>query len=247
MADAEQPDEGIEDDRLRLILPVPPGYDPAPLAGIAAGGRVAAVLMAPGAGPGLLRPFGQEHSLAIFMRDDLEAARGLDGVILTDPGMVAEARQRLGADKVIGALCGIDRHEAMTAGEGGCRLDPVRPGRPRCRSEPSRLAAWWSELFVLPCGVTGLIEPSHVPALASAKIAFALPGPACWRAPEPLRLLADLDATVQAVSFVRRPINARDRPCPAVRPTWKSWSVPSCRRPAHSPAISARSSSCNGR
>ena len=199
MADAEQPDEGIDDDRLRLILPVPPGYEPAPLAGIAAGGRVAALLMAPGAGPEMLRPFGQEHSLAIFMRDDLEAAQGLDGVVLTDPGMVAEARQRLGADKVIGALCGIDRHDAMTAGEAGA--DWILFGRANLAPERAlEVAAWWSELFVLPCGVTGLIEPGHVPALASAKIAFALPGPACWRAPEPLRLLADLDAAVQAAA-----------------------------------------------
>ena len=190
-------DDGIEDDRLRLVVPVPPGYDPGPLASLAAGGRTAALLLPPSADPDLMRPFGNEHGLAIFARDDLEAARGLDGVLLTDPAEVEAARARLGPERLIGALCAIDRHLAMTAGEAGA--DWILFGR--ADHEPERaieVAAWWSELFVLPCGVTGLIEPRHVRALHAAKIEFLLPGPAAWRTEEPLRLFADLDAAIAA-------------------------------------------------
>ncbi|WP_051329399.1 thiamine phosphate synthase [Geminicoccus roseus] len=194
-SDQDVLDDGIEDDRLRLIIPLPQGYDPAPLAPVAEGGRVAALLLPPGADPAAARAFGQRFEIAVFARDDLAAARGLDGLLLTDPAGAAEARRALPPDQVLGVLCGIDRHEAMEAGEAGA--DWILFGRTDL--DPGKAieaAAWWTELFVLPCGVTGLIDPNHMQTLVDAKIAFALPGPFCWQAPDPIALLAALDQAV---------------------------------------------------
>ena len=191
-------DEGIEDDRLRLIIPLPDGFDPAPLGPIVAGGRVAAVILPPGGDTSLAVAFGRHHGLAVFARDDVRLARGLDGLLLTQPSEVAAARKALSQGQLIGALCGIDRHEAMEAGEAGA--DWILFGRTDL--EPTKAieaAAWWSELFVLPCGVTGLIEPAHMETLVAAKIAFALPGPFCWQVPDPISLLGGLDHAVEAV------------------------------------------------
>ena len=108
---------------------------------------------------------------------------------------MAAARTALARGQLVGALVGIDRHEAMEAGEAGA--DWLLFGRSDLEPERAiEAAAWWTELFVLPCGVTGLIEPAHMETLAAAKIAFALPGPSCWQAPEPIQLLADLDEAV---------------------------------------------------
>jgi thiamine-phosphate pyrophosphorylase len=197
LPDQTSQDDGIEDDRLRLIVPLPQGFDPAPLALLADGGRIAALLLPPEADPEAALAFGQRHGLAVFVRDDLRLAGRLDGVLLTDPAGVALARRSLGSDKVLGALCGIDRHEAMEAGEAGA--DWILFGR--ADLDPARaieVAAWWTELFVLPCGITGLIEPSHMGTLAGAKIAFALPGPSCWQEPDPIGLFAQLDHAVEA-------------------------------------------------
>ncbi len=197
MSDATDQDEGIEDDRLRLIVPLPPGFDPEPLAPVAAGGRIAALLLPPGSDTGPARAFGQRHGVAVFVRDDLRLAQEVDGLLLTDSAGVAEARRALPADRLLGVLCGIDRHEAMEAGEAGA--DWLLFGR--ADLEPAKaieIAAWWTELFVLPCGVTGLIEPSHMATLADAKIAFALPGPSCWKEPDPIGLFAELDRAVLA-------------------------------------------------
>lgn len=197
MADDSDHEEGIEDDQLRLIIPLPKSYDPAPLAALAAGGRIAALLLAPGDDPGAASTFAQEHGIAVFVRDDVLMARSLDGVLLTDPALAADARRALPADKLVGALCGIDRHEAMEAGEAGA--DWILFGR--ADLDPAKaieVATWWAELFVLPCGVTGLIEPSHTKTLAAAKISFALPGPSCWQSPDPISLLAELDRAAAA-------------------------------------------------
>jgi thiamine-phosphate pyrophosphorylase len=190
-------DEGIEDDRLRLIIPLPKAYDPAPLTPLVDHQRIAALVLPPEDDATLAKSFGRQHGIAVFARDDVRAARGLDGLLLTRPAEVADARRALSGQQVIGVLCGVDRHEAMEAGEAGA--DWILFGR--TDMEPSKAieaAAWWSELFVLPCGVTGLIEPAHMEALAAAKIAFALPGPFCWQVPDPIGLLSDLDLAVQA-------------------------------------------------
>jgi thiamine-phosphate pyrophosphorylase len=189
--------EGIEDDRLRLIIPLPRGFDPAPLASLAEGSRLAGLVLPPEEDATAAQAFGAKHGVAVFVRDDIRGARNLDGLLLTRPAEVADARRALAAGQVIGVLCGLDRHDAMEAGEAGA--DWILFGRTDL--EPSRAieaAAWWTELFVLPCGVTGLIEPVHMDALAAAKIAFALPGPSCWQMPDPIGLLTSLDQAVEA-------------------------------------------------
>ena len=197
LPDTAETDEGIEDDRLRLIIPLPRTADLAGLAPILAGGRVAALLLPPGGDAAPVLDFAREHGVAVFARDDARLAAELDGLLITEPERTAEVRASLRADKVLGVLCSLDRHEAMVAGEAGA--DWLLFGRAdRAPERAIQLAAWWTELFVLPCGVTGLIEPSHMGTLAEAKIAFALPGPSCWQAPDPIRLLADLDQAVAA-------------------------------------------------
>ena len=53
---------------------------------------------------------------------------GLDGVHLTDGARtVRKARKDLGADAIVGAFCGISRHEGMSAGEAGADYVALGP------------------------------------------------------------------------------------------------------------------------
>ena len=185
--------DGIEDDSLRLIMLVPDGFDVASLGPLAEQGGLAGLVLSPADEPDQGVRAGHALGLAVQVRDDLAKARRADGVLLTDPARLAAAREALGPRAIIGVACGIDRHAAMEAGEAGA--DWILFGQPDMAPERAiDAAAWWSELFVLPCGVTGTIRPDHIAALAAAKIAFAVPGPSCWTDREPLDVLLELDS-----------------------------------------------------
>lgn len=142
---------------LLLLGPERPGSGfPDELAAVLATGAVAAFVI-----PGRDSDWRPARELCLSQRtaclvlDDLGLAQQLkaDGVHLSGPGSVGEARRRLGGDAVIGAACGRSRHLAMVAGEDGADyvlFGPERKGRGR----PASLAEtcqWWAELCVIPC------------------------------------------------------------------------------------------------
>lgn len=111
----------------------------------------------------------------------LLAGEGTDGVLVGKATEVGAVRRRLGGDAIIGAVVGLSRHAAMTAGENGADWvlfgDPARP-----LAAARAMAAWWAPLFVLPCAVTGPISAVEVPEIARDGADFAaLPKPV-WTA-----------------------------------------------------------------
>lgn len=97
----------------------------------------------------------QNREVALLVEDDLDFAlrSGADGVHLTNPVRVSEARQRLGGDANIGAHCFASRHMAMEAGEAGADYVSFSPSD---APEVIELIDWWSEMTNLPCVAEGV-------------------------------------------------------------------------------------------
>lgn len=96
-------------------------------------------------------------NLAVLIADDVDlaAALGADGVhIAADQRRLAEAKAKLGADKIVGASCLPTRHEAMVMGEGGA--DYIAFGErwvdgQRDAELLAGMIGWWAAIFELPC------------------------------------------------------------------------------------------------
>ncbi len=77
---------------------------------------------------------------------------GLDGVHLTDGARtVRKARKDLGADAIVGAFCGVTRHEGISAGEAGADYAAFGPiGATGLGEGDYGLFQWWSEMIEVP-------------------------------------------------------------------------------------------------
>jgi thiamine-phosphate pyrophosphorylase len=86
----------------------------------------------------------QAHGTAVVLDGNPEMAAQLaaDGVHLTDFRDYTDARNRLGADAIIGVHCDRSRHQAMEAGEAGADYISF--------AADLDLVRWWAELMVVP-------------------------------------------------------------------------------------------------
>jgi len=122
---------------------------------------------------------------AFLIEDDvaLALALGADGVHLSDPAQVRDARARLGPERILGASCGSSCHAAMLAGEDGA--DYIAFGEDGCaRPALLELIAWWSELFVLPCLAEGAFDDGGIAPLVTAGADFVAVSGAVWDHPD---------------------------------------------------------------
>lgn len=113
----------------------------------------------------------QNRDVALLVEDDLDfAARsGADGIHLTNPVRVGEARQRLGGDANIGAHCFASRHMALEAGEAGADYVSFSPsGAP----EVIELIGWWSEMTNMACVAEGAADELTVRRVVEAGADF---------------------------------------------------------------------------
>jgi thiamine-phosphate pyrophosphorylase len=166
--------------RCQPLLIGPPSCDPEAFAlqldsALAIGGvagfllRLAAPEPAAVEGAALhLRPVCAAREVAFLLQDDVALARriGADGVQLTGARGVAAARSALGAERIVGAACGVSRDAAMVAGDAGADYiafgDPDGP----LTEALGELIAWWSDLCVLPCLAEGALQLADCAALA---------------------------------------------------------------------------------
>jgi thiamine-phosphate pyrophosphorylase len=175
---ADQADEA----GVQLILFVPEAVDLAVLARTLGSVPVAAVVATVPA-LGRLRPVLGAAGRALLALDGVgPAARGdADGVHLTSAEAAADARRRLGPDRLIGAEAGMSRHAAMVAGDEGA--DYVMFGAVDANEDLGRvvdLVTWWGELFVLPCAAAAPTAPDAAETLVRAGADFVAVGPSVW-------------------------------------------------------------------
>jgi thiamine-phosphate pyrophosphorylase len=167
---------------------------PAALAGEAA--LIEAALAASGAPSLLLIGEGDANVLgaliarihrqnAIVLTDTagmLSSAQGFDGLHIGLGGLaVKDARAMVGPDGVVGADCGLSRHEALSMAEAGA--DYVAFGRSgESADDIAEIASWWSDLIEIPCAVW---LPADAPEedwrkLAGSGADFVVPGLEIW-------------------------------------------------------------------
>jgi thiamine-phosphate pyrophosphorylase len=116
----------------------------------------------------------QRHRLSLLLLGDAAAARAaeVDGVHVARPDQVTPARAQMGRGRLVGASCGMSRHDAMLAGEAGA--DYVLFGSPDAEptAKVAELVGWWSELFVLPCAAAGIFSAESARSMAAAGADF---------------------------------------------------------------------------
>lgn len=150
-----------------LLLFVDETMGAAELEAALAAGTVAAVVSRPAAVP-RWRELTARYRVALLAQGEPDAEA--DGVHLANAAQVAPLRLRLGKTAIVGAACGLSRHEAMVAGEAGA--DYVMFGAidrlPKPGDELFELVGWWRQLFVLPCAAAGSLDPEIGRALLDA-------------------------------------------------------------------------------
>ena len=123
---------------------------------------------------------------------------GLDGVHLTDGARsVRKVRKDLGGDAIVGAYCGVTRHEGMSAVEAGADYAAFGPLGTSVLGKGEQadfdLFAWWSEMIELPCIAEGALSREIIEKFAPVSDFFGI-GAEIWGASDPGAALKSLIA-----------------------------------------------------
>ena len=201
-----------ETDRPQITLITPPVIDldsfPDLLARVLDGVAVACLRLAP-AGSDLdqiaraadaCRLVAHARDVAIVIADHLLLVErlGLDGVHLSDGSRgVRKARKDLGEDAIVGAFCGVTRHEGMSAAEAGADYAAFGPigASPLGRGEQVEyeLFDWWSEIIEVPIIAEGALTVELIAKFGPVTDFFAI-GAEIWGAEAPVAALKGLIA-----------------------------------------------------
>lgn len=123
---------------------------------------------------------------------------GLDGVHLTDGArQVRYVRKELGGDAIVGAFCGITRHDGMNAGEAGADYVAFGPvgTTPLGTGEQVEfdLFEWWSQVIEVPVIAEGALTRELVARFGPVTDFFGI-GEEIWTAEDPVQALKELIA-----------------------------------------------------
>lgn len=110
-----------------------------------------------------LLPIARAEDIAFLLTDaaglgtvlDAIPALDIDGLHLASQEVYAEARKKLGPDRICGVYCGDSRHEAMEASEGGADYVAFTPD--------AELIHLWAEAMVVPCVAWDLTDDQKAP------------------------------------------------------------------------------------
>lgn len=121
---------------------------------------------------------------------------GLDGVHLTDGSRsVRKARKTLGNDAIIGAYCGVSRHDGINAGEAGADYVSFGPVGQTALGDGERaeleLFAWWSEMIEVPIVAEGALDNDLIDALAPVADFICL-GEELWTRDNPVQWMKEV-------------------------------------------------------
>lgn len=150
----------------------------APDAAVLAAGRV-------------LGPLIQAAGAAFLVNDrpDLADMLDADGVhVGQSDAPIAQARKRMGPDRIVGVTCHASRHLAMEAGEAGADYVAFGAFFPTATKAPPDYATpdilnWWQDLFEIPCVAIGGITPENAAGLTAAGADFLAVSAGVWAYP----------------------------------------------------------------
>ncbi|GGF16710.1 thiamine-phosphate synthase [Aliidongia dinghuensis] len=140
----------------------------------------------------ILLPVATTRDVAFLLNDrpDLAVACGCDGVHVGQSDTpYAEARQKVGADRIVGVTCHDSRHMAMVAAEAGAdyvafgAFYPTQTKPSHYRPQPD-LLQWWSEFMTVPSVAIGGITPGNCAPLVQAGADFIAVVSAVWQHPD---------------------------------------------------------------
>lgn len=139
----------------------------------------------------VLMPVVQSRDVAFILNDraDLAAEAGADGVHVGQDDLgLADARNLVGADAIVGVTCKASRDLAVDAGEGGA--DYVAFGaffESRTKAVGKRasldILRWWSQTATTPAVAIGGITAENCPDVISAGADFLAVAGGVWLAP----------------------------------------------------------------
>ncbi len=125
---------------------------------------------------------------------------GLDGVHLPDGSRnVRAVRKELGADAIVGAHCGVTRHDGMSAGEAGADYVAFGPVGASALGDGTvaeyDVFEWWSQMIEVPVVAEGALTADLIAKYSSVTDFFGI-GPEIWSAEKPAEALRALDAEI---------------------------------------------------
>lgn len=200
------------DDRPQITLITPPSFDldvfPARLSSVLDSVDVACLRIALASkeednllrAGDVLRDIAHARDVAVVIDSHLLLVErlGLDGVHLTDGARtVRKARKDLGSDAIVGAFCGVTRHEGISAGEAGADYVAFGPIGESTLGQGAQvdfdLFEWWSEMIEIPVIAEGALTIELIERFGPVTDFFGI-GPEIWGADDPVRALKDLIA-----------------------------------------------------
>ena len=156
-----------------------------------------------------LKPVAQARGVAVILNDrpDLAARSGCDGVHLgQSDASIAEARDRMGRDAMIGVTCHDSRELAMDAAEAGAdyvafgAFYPTATKETVHRPDPEILSIW-QETVEVPCVAIGGITAETAGELARAGADFVAVSAAVWSHPGgPAAAVRELHEALHTIS-----------------------------------------------
>ena len=181
--------------RLHLIAPAaPPERLAACIEAACAAGDVASVLLTVPLDNGLVGRI-QRFDIAVLFPGEIETTLAVraDGIEVDDIAAYREARQMLGADRIVGAFCAASRDRAMELGEAGADYVAFSQGG------REGLVSWWTELFEIPCIAADPVSAEELDILLPYRPDFIRPDDAMWNSPDMARdVVARLTARLNA-------------------------------------------------
>lgn len=121
---------------------------------------------------------------------------GLDGVHLTDGARsIRKVRKDLGNDAIIGAFCGITRHDGISAAEAGADYVAFGPVGDTPLGDGSKAEAelfeWWSEMIEVPVVAEGSLTADLIAKLGPVTDFFGI-GNEVWQSDDAVAALRAL-------------------------------------------------------
>ena len=121
---------------------------------------------------------------------------GLDGIHLTDGARSVRAlRKDLGSDAIVGAFCGVTRHEGITAGEAGADYVAYGPIGASALGKGEQagfeLFDWWSAMIEVPVIAEGALTRDLIETFGPVTDFFGI-GAEIWSNADPAAALKAL-------------------------------------------------------